>query len=262
MRFPVRLSLALAGARLARAWSPLHGAGRFQFVDVAEILDAGATRPVCHQKLEEIPGARKPLIWMGGSEPLDHPGAGQLVRALAQRARFVFVETSGCALRSRIHEFPPLPGIVFVARLESMRLESFLDARHPSASVLAQEGIRAARLSGFWTAAHLRVSADTELAGIGEFAKRASGIELDGWLATAANPSAAALRKAEEARRFIAHPLWRSFSEMIEPVLLRGTGGVSRPGVRIHEAAGQNAFKEQVLPLGTAPEGPQEGVLS
>src|SRR5579885_3457474 len=103
MRFPVRLSLALAGARLARAWSPLHGAGRIQFVDAAEILDAGATRPVSHRKLEEILGAGKPLIWIGGREPLDHPGAGHLARALAQSARFVFVETSGCALRSRIH---------------------------------------------------------------------------------------------------------------------------------------------------------------
>jgi hypothetical protein len=260
MRFPARLRVALAGARLARAWRPRHGAGRFQFVDVAEILDAGATRPVSREKLEEILAARKPLIWMGGSEPLDHPGAGHLVRALAQSARFVFVETSGCALRRRIHEFPPLPGIIFAVRLENMRLENRREERHASASALAQEGIRAAQLSGFWTVAHVPVSADTELAAVGEFAREVRGIEIDGWLATAANASAAALRRAEEARRFIAHPLWRSFSEMIEPVLLGRTGEGSLAGVKVHEAAGQDALEEQVVPLGTGPEGPQEGV--
>src|SRR5579884_1503220 len=77
---------------------------------------------------------------------------------------------------------------------------------------------------------------------------------------TAANASAAALRRAEEARRFIAHPLWRSFSEMIEPVLLGRTGEGSLAGVKVHEAAGQDALEEQVVPLGTGPEGPQEGV--
>lgn len=251
------------GARLARPWSALYAAERFQFLDAAEILDRGAANPVSHGKLEKILAARGRWIWLGGSEPLEHPGAGHLVRALAQGGRFVFVETSGCALRRRIHEFPPLPGIIFVARFEEARLENSRDTRNPSAGLLALEGIRAAQLSGFWMVAHLPVSERTELAPLGEFAAGLRNIEMDGWLVTAANSSAAALQRAGGARRFISHPLWRHFSRIVEAVALRRfKARAAQEGRTIEAAPDSDAVLDSALPLAAQREAPREGVRS
>src|SRR5260370_8714561 len=108
MRLPLRFRGALALARLAKNLLLAQAARPVQFVDAAEILHPDSSHPVSHEKIRDIIGSRSPIVWIGGSEPLHHPGIAHLVRAITQTGRFVFLETNGTLLRRRIREFPPV----------------------------------------------------------------------------------------------------------------------------------------------------------
>ena len=99
------------------------------------------------------------------------------------------------------------------------------EPRDPGAFELALEGIRAARLSGFFTCAHVLLHEDSNLSRLHDFASLLSGLDLDGWLMTSSTPSQAALQNASEARTLIPNAQWRRFSEHLERELL----SVSKP---------------------------------
>src|SRR6267378_5412853 len=178
MRFPLRLTADLALARFAPKSRPAQGAGLVQFVDAAEILHHGSSYPVSHERIREINCGRSPVVWIGGSEPLQHPGISHLVRAVTQTGHFVFLETDGTLLRRRIHEFQPVSRLFLTVRLEPVYLEPARvetdeprrasSGLQPGTSELAVEGIRAARLSGFSICIHVRVSPETEISDAAE----------------------------------------------------------------------------------------------
>ena len=119
MHFPLRLTADLTMARIAQKLRLSRGARPIQFVDAAEILHPDSSHPVSHEKIRDIIGSRSPVIWIGGSEPLCHPGIAHLVRAITQSGHFVFLETTGTFLRRRIHEFQPVSRLFLTVRLES-----------------------------------------------------------------------------------------------------------------------------------------------
>lgn len=214
MRLPARLTAQFAKARIARMFKPAAGPALIHCVDPAEILHLGSAAPVSHEKMKKLMESSSPVIWIGGSEPLVHPGIGHFVRAIAQKDRFVFLETDGALLRRRIHEFQPLPGLFLVVSLDELRGQE---------SELALEGLRAARLSGFFTVIRSTVGENSDLAeleGIRFFILRN---DLDGWLMTAESADQAVVRKAAEARRFIPSSFWRQFSKHIEQAILKET---------------------------------------
>jgi hypothetical protein len=155
--------------------------------------------------------SQAPVVWIGGSEPLNHPGISHFVLASALSGHFVFLETNGVLMRRRIHEFQPLPRVFLTVRL---------GARQTPAFELAVEGIRAARLSGFFTLVHSLVSEDADQTDLMELAAFLSELQVDGWLITADAVSTEAVRKAAEARSLIPSLSWRSFSERVERMLL------------------------------------------
>jgi len=211
MRFPLRLTAKLAKTRIARIWSTPQSAPLIEFIDATEVLHVGSTRPVSHQKMQGMIASSAPVVWIGGTEPLNHPGIAHFVLANALSGHFVFLETNGTLLRRRIHEFQPLPGVFLTVRM---------DARRAPAFELAVEGIRAARLSGFFTVVHSVVGEDMakgELNGLSAFL---SELQVDGWLITVASPGDEAIRKAGEARSLIPSWSWRRFSEHVERMLL------------------------------------------
>jgi hypothetical protein len=220
MRFPLRLTADLALARIARTLRPEQGACPVQFVDAAEVLHPDSSHPVSHEKIREIIGSRSPVVWIGGSEPLLHPGIAHLVRAITQNGHFVFLETDGALLRRRIHEFQPVSRLFLTVRLEAAHLEI-------GASQLAFEGIRAARLSGFLICAQVRVAPETGTSEVAELINLAHSNHVDGIVispasreANSANPDAAASsRKTEETRKLIGSAWWESVSRLIEPLV-------------------------------------------
>jgi molybdenum cofactor biosynthesis enzyme MoaA len=227
MRFPLRLSADLALARIARKLRLAPGARPVQFVDAAEVLHPDSSHPVSHEKIREIIGSRSPVIWIGGSEPLLHPGVAHLVRAITGSGHFVFLETDGTLLRRRIHELQPVPRLFLTVRLESGARRHNSNTLRTDASDLAMEGIRAARLSGFLICVQVRVASETGMTEVAELIDLAHSNDVDGIVISPAsresnsiNPDAAtSLQKTEEARKLIGSAWWESFSRLIEPVV-------------------------------------------
>jgi molybdenum cofactor biosynthesis enzyme MoaA len=225
LRFPLRLTADLAVARFASRVCPI------QFVDAAEILHHESNHPVSHEKIREINSSRSPVVWIGGSEPLDHAGISHLVRAITQTGHFVFLETDGTLLRRRIHEFQPVSRLFLTVRLESGAGRGTSESTRTSAFEPAVEGIRAARLSGFLICAHARVHEETEPAALTGLVQFARSLDVDGIVISpvgspSANRDAAALRmKTDETRKLMGSQWWESFSRLVEPVLIRASLG-------------------------------------
>jgi hypothetical protein len=196
-------------------------------VDAAELLHHDSDHPVSHEKIRELASSHSPVFWIGGSEPLHHPGVAHLVRAIAGSGHFVFLETDGTMLRRRIHEFQPVPRLFLTVRLKAgARLHTTKSLR-PSPSELALEGIRAAQLSGFLICLHARVQAETELGKVAELMRFSRSIHVDGMIVTpasggsnsTASEGAATQRKTAEARELIGSKWWQSFSRFVEAAL-------------------------------------------
>jgi hypothetical protein len=232
MRFPLRLTADLIMVRFAQKLRLWQDARPIQFVDAAEILHPDSSHPVSHEKIRDIIGSRSPVVWIGGSEPLGHPGIAHLVRAITQSGHFVFLETDGTLLRRRIHEFQPVSRLFLTIRLAPVPQE--MDAPRPASSglrlgpsELAVEGARAARLSGFSICVHVRVTPETEVNDAVELFRLAHSLDVDGCVisrgrgqSNSALPAAQILsQKTAEARKRIGSIWWESFSRAVEPVL-------------------------------------------
>lgn len=211
MRLPLRLTAKLTKTRIAQIWRTSSRAPLIDFADSAEVLHRGSSHPVSHEKLQCMIASQAPVIWIGGSEPLNHPGIAHFVLANALSGHFVFLETNGVLLRRRIHEFQPLPEVFLTVRL---------DARNTPAFDLAVEGIRAARLSGFFTVVHSVVGENMDKGELERMPACLSELQVDGWLITAGVAGDDAVRKAAEARSLIPSLSWRCFSERVERMLL------------------------------------------
>ncbi|HEY6267980.1 MAG TPA: radical SAM protein [Candidatus Acidoferrum sp.] len=225
LRFPLRLTADLTRARLARRSRPAFCP--VQFADAAELLHHDSNHPVSHEKIREIISGHSPVVWIGGSEPLHHPGVAHLVRAITGSGYFVFLETDGTMLRRRIHEFQPVPRLFLTVRLDPGSPLHMSKSLRPNSSELAVEGIRAAQLSGFLICVHARVQSETELQKVAELIRHSRSLGVDGIVVTAASgdsnraasEGAAVERNAMEARKLIGSKWWESFSRLVEPTL-------------------------------------------
>src|SRR5258706_7265849 len=227
LRFPVRLTAELSRARVGERSGPALNRSPVQFVDSADLLHHDSNHPVSHEKIREVISSRSAAVWIGGSEPLRHPGVAHLVRAITGSGHFVFLETDGTLLRRRIHEFQPVPRLFLTVRLEPAVKSHAPNGVRAGTFELAAEGIRAARLSGFLICVHARVRPELQLGETAELIQFSRSLDVDGIVITSANdgsnsthPDAAALlRNTEEARKLIGSKWWESFSRIVEPAL-------------------------------------------
>jgi hypothetical protein len=219
MRFPALLSAKLAKARLTALFPSARGASLIEFIDAAEVLHSGSAHPVSHEKIRGILDGPAPILWIGGSEPLKHPGIAHLVRAVAPSGRFLFLETRGDSVRRRIHEFQPTARFFLTIRFDA-ESSVISQPRHTAAFQLSLEGIRIARLAGFFTAAHVLLHEDSNVSRLQDFSSLLSSLDLDAWLITSTTRAPAALEKASEARVLIPNAQWRRFSAHLERELL------------------------------------------
>jgi hypothetical protein len=227
MRFPALLSLKLARARVAGFFRGAPRTPLIDFLDAAEVLHAGSAHPISHERMRGIFASPAPVLWIGGSEPLEHPGIAHLVRAVVQSGRFVFLETCGTLLRRRIHEFQPVPRLFLAVRSDLASASADPRVRKPDPFELALEGIRAAKLSGFLVCMCAGIRADMRLKDVADLVGFADSLDLDGLVVTPAADSpqpsihtGEALRqKTLEAREQIGSRWWQSFSELVEVAL-------------------------------------------
>jgi MoaA/NifB/PqqE/SkfB family radical SAM enzyme len=230
MKFPLRLTLDLWRGRffsssdngsypapifhLPAAWLPaLHEDG----------FDHG-TSSDSHTAADSVRTAAKnkaPVLWIGGSEPLDHAEVGRVAFALNARGRNVFLHTDGQRLRQRIHEFRPDSRLFLTVELAGR--EAFHDRMvgRPGAFHRAMEGIRAAKLSGFYVCANVSVTDKMEPCETGELFEFLDRYDVDGFIVSSgglgqAAHSAAYQDKLEELRGFVRCSRWEHFSRLLE----------------------------------------------
>ncbi|MGC1483697.1 MAG: hypothetical protein WA789_07890 [Candidatus Acidiferrum sp.] len=125
-----------------------------------------------------------PIIWITGSETLEHPHVARFTNAIAASRRHVFLETSGAPLKSRLHEFQPSSHFYFAIRFAGCNaLRDQRDARE-GALHIGLEAFRMARLAGFFTCAHLVLQPDTVAGELEELHAQISKLDVDGFVIT------------------------------------------------------------------------------
>jgi hypothetical protein len=216
-RFPLRLRAALVKARISpvtingvRSDSPILR------LDADELLHRASDQPISHENVREILSDHASILWIGGAEPLAHPGIGHLTRLIAQTGHYLFLDTGAAALRGRIHEFQPLPRFYFSVRFSG--LETGHDRRMGQSGSFraALEGIRTAKLSGFFVCANVVVDAESESAELAGLFEALPGLDLDGAMISAASRDVESDRAAEDARRRFLSPGWAAFSRCVD----------------------------------------------
>jgi hypothetical protein len=223
-RFPLRLRVALAKATLLQKRNSNEWNSPILYLRAEELLHTQSLQPVAHEAVREILRDQHPIVWIGGSEPLTHPGIGHLTRLISQHGHFVFLETDGILLRQRIHEFQPSPRFYLTIRFLGWEAEHDRRTGRQGAFRAAMEGIRAAQLSGFLICANVDLEPGFNSAELALVCAELGKLELDGVLLSSASASA----NLEEAPR-VTSSGWARFSQLIESA---ASAGLRRPAMQ------------------------------
>jgi hypothetical protein len=165
---------------------------------------------------------KSPIVWIGGTEPLDLPETPRVVNALAAAGRHVFLPTTGILVRRRIHEFQPSQRLHLTIRFDGAEASHDERVGRPGAFRDALESVRTARLSGFLLCAQLILHALPEAAEIEHLYSELRRLDFDGFLISLAGPACPndelrrdvfSLRKRLLSRR------WSLLSTLLDPVI-------------------------------------------
>jgi hypothetical protein len=162
-----------------------------------------------------------PVLWIGGSEPLEHSEVGRVAFALNAKGRNVFVHTNGELLRQRIHEFRPEPRLFLTAELAGREETHDQSVGRRGAFRRVIEGIRAAKLSGFHVCAHVTATDGLDPCDAGELFEYLDRYDVDGFIVSSggrrfAGGHVAAREKLEEIRALVRCGRWENFSRLLE----------------------------------------------
>jgi MoaA/NifB/PqqE/SkfB family radical SAM enzyme len=225
MRFPLRLAADLAKTKIINAFLAGKSRSLLSRVNLGDAAASSAAPSLSgpakteNEILSAVLATPVPMVWLAGAEPLLHPQIGHLARRIADHGRYVFVETDGTLLRQRIFSFRPVSRLFLCVRLHGPELVHDSRAGKSGAFRAAIEGIRAAKLSGFYVCALTEISGDTELRELAELRGILKILEVEGWImlpATTAAPRANAPGKLRQARALIENRGWEKFSRLLE----------------------------------------------
>ena len=185
---------------------------------------AGSANEDGHSAADSVRTAARtdaPVLWIGGSEPLEHAEVGRVAFALNAKGRNIFVHTNGQQLRQRIHEFRPEPRLFLTVEMAGCEELHDQSVGKQGAFRRAIEGIRAAKLSGFHVCAHVTATDGLDPCHAGELFEYLDRYDVDGFIISsggmgfAAGP-AAAQEKLEEVRALVRCSRWENFSRLLE----------------------------------------------
>ena len=207
MRFPVRFTsdfqLGVA-ARIART------RGRKPLILDLQPIDSEVESPLpC---IDFAPS----LVWIRGSEPLEHPDVPKFANALAASAREVFLQTDGKLFRRRVHEFQPSPRLRLVFRFAGASINGAENAD-------VVEAIRIAKLSGFLTVGFTVLDAPGGLENLIALHTQLKKLDLDGSLIFAAEPAPELNRAVTKARSRLLDGRWSNLSRVFNAAGSRAT---------------------------------------
>jgi MoaA/NifB/PqqE/SkfB family radical SAM enzyme len=163
-----------------------------------------------------------PVLWVGGDEPLQHPVIGRIARALNQAGRNVFLHTDGLLLRKRIHEFRPDPRLFLTVELAGRQEIHDRAVSQPGSFARLMEGIRAAKLSGFYVCAHVTVNLLSEVCETVELFEYLDSYDVDGLIVSSggglveSTPRGELQEKLDDVRSLVRCSRWQYFSSLLE----------------------------------------------
>jgi hopanoid biosynthesis associated radical SAM protein HpnH len=120
------------------------GCGKIQHPD--SILQRRLTVQQCVDAVEEC-GA--PMVSIAGGEPLVHREIDQIVRALVERKRFVYLCTNAILLEKKLDLFTPSPYFSFSVHIDGLRERHDESVCRPGVFDKAVAAIREAKRRGF-----------------------------------------------------------------------------------------------------------------
>jgi Fe-coproporphyrin III synthase len=261
MKFPLRLTLDLWRTRLSEAFANRENSAMI-FHLPAEALPAlheGGGKNVSnengHSAAESVRAATHtaaPVLWIGGSEPLEHSEVGRVAFALNGKGRNVFMHTDGQRLRQRIHEFHPDPRLFLTVELAGREAFHDLVAGRPGAFRRVIEGIRAAKLSGFHVCAHVTVNEKTQVCETGELFEFLDRYDVDGYIVSSGRGTLLARNSAtaeslEEIRALVRCARWESFSRLLEASYASGGENTSVPATAVPIAERDTGTVEEAV---------------
>lgn len=177
MPFPLGMTTTMAGYV---AKNKLRGREKFPLVLMLEPLHAcnltctgcgrireyeetiRETIPVeqCLQAVEEC-GA--PIVSICGGEPMIYKPLDQLVAALLERKKYVYLCTNGMFLVKRLQEFQPSSHFFFNVHIDGLEETHDLCVERKGVFRAAVEGIRAAKAAGFVVCTNTTIYSETDM---------------------------------------------------------------------------------------------------
>lgn len=163
MRRPVKLDLKMARYLIAqKAKRRRH----FPFVTMVEPLEACNLRCIScgrvieykdvierrlsvEESLGAVHASGAQVVSISGGEPLLHEQIGDIVRAIVDEKRFIYLCTNGLLLREKLDLFKPSPYLSFVVHLDGTKKIHDYVTRHDGTYEEAIAGIREALVQGF-----------------------------------------------------------------------------------------------------------------
>jgi hypothetical protein len=179
------------------------------------------------------PRVRSPIIWIAGSEPLDHPGVARLANTLAASGCHVFLETSGASLKPRLHEFQPSSRFYFAVLFDGNSSSLGQQSSLRDSFRVELEAIRMARLAGFFTCAHLVLQSETTCGELVELHREICKLDVDGFLITPATRSPELAKEAGRLRRRLLGRRWSLLSSLLDAAASPASSGASRDPSRL-----------------------------
>jgi sulfatase maturation enzyme AslB (radical SAM superfamily) len=231
MKFPSRLSLDLLRGRIARALASGRDSSTisrlspsaFSSTNQQEIdAESDPNAAVMEIPATIVSQTAAPIFWVGGDEPLQHPVIGRIAAALNKAGRNVFLHTDGLLLRKRIHEFRPDARLFLTVELAGREDVHDRAVAQPGSFEHVMEGIRAAKLSGFYVCTHVTVNLQTDVCEIGELFEYLDDYDVDGFIVSSGgglieSASGNELQeKLQDIRSLVRCSRWEYFSSLLE----------------------------------------------
>src|SRR6266481_3250271 len=231
MKFPLRLSLDLLSSKITRALAGgrdastiFHlSASAFSATNQREIeAESDPNAAVMEIPASVVAQTPAPIFWLGGDESLLHPVIGRIAAALNKAGRNVFLHTDGLRLRKRIHEFRPDPRLFLTVELAGREEIHDRAVAQPGSFARVMEGIRAAKLSGFYVCTHVTVNLQTDVCEISELFEYLDDYDVDGFIVSSGGgliePASGneLQEKLQDIRSLIRCSRWEYFSSLLE----------------------------------------------
>lgn len=194
MRFPLSLTRSMTGYLLKKR---LTGQKRFPLVLMLEPLHAcnlsctgcGRIREYADRASERLSNDRclaavdecgAPIVSVCGGEPLIYPGIGELVRAIIDRGKHVYLCTNGLMLADKLDQFAPSDRLFINVHLDGMETTHDMIVQRDGVFARAIAGIQAAKAAGFMVCSNTTVYRKTDLHEIAVLFEYLTELRVDG----------------------------------------------------------------------------------